>query len=247
MYQNKKKKIIHIGILVAIIAILIFSCVMAMIFYEIEGEKKMPFNISKISVVSSVEGVDKKVEGYINSKDINQNNDIYIYIEKNENYKDTEVIDSIVINNFKINKVTANGEYAIYKPTGSDVDIFEDLEENKVNEIIYTGDLQSDIKNMKISNQGGIIALRYTNLNVSEYLSNDLNELTNLDLLSLTNVDEEDLKASITFDLTINLASDTSFTTTIMVDVPISGIVETGLTTEESVNIENIVFKRVEK
>jgi hypothetical protein len=66
-------------------------------------------------------------------------------------------------------------------------------------------------------------------------------------LLSLTNVDEEDLKASITFDLTINLASDTSFNTTIKVDVPISGIVETGLTTEESVNIENIVFKRVEK
>lgn len=247
MYQNKKKKIIHISILVAIIIILIFSFVIAMIFYEIDGEKKLPFNISKVSIISSVEGIDKQVEGYNNAKDINQNNDIYVYIQKNENYKETEVIDSIVLNNFKVNKVTTKGEYAIYKPTGRDIDIFNDSDENKVEELVFTGDMQSDLKNMKISNQGGIIVFRYANLKVSEYLSNELQDLTNLDLLKLTNVKEDDLKAEISFDLTINLASDTSFKTTISLNVPISGIVEEGLTKQENVDIGDIKFKRVEK
>lgn len=246
MYQDKKKKIIHISIISGIIAILIFSCIIAIIFYEIEGEKKMPFNISKVSIVSSVEGIDKQVEGYINSKDINQNNDVYIYIEKNENYKETEVIDSVVINNFVVNKITQKGEYAIYKPTETDIDIFKNSDENKTKEIKYTGDLKSDIKNMKISNQGGIIVFRYANLNVSEYLSNELKELTNLELLNLTNVNEEDLKASISFDLTINLASNASFKTTINIEVPISGIVKSGKSSEENVNIDDIKFKRVE-
>jgi hypothetical protein len=247
MYQNKKKKLIHISILVVIIVILIFCFGMAMLFYEMEGEKKMPFNISKITVISSVEGIDKQVEGYTNSKDINQNNDIYIYIEKNENYKETEVIESVILNNFKINKITSNGEYSIYKPTGSDVDIFKDIDDNKTTEIVFSGDMQSDLKNMKISNQGGIIVFRYANLNVSEYLSNDLQELTNLDLLKLTNVNEEDLKAEITFDLTINLESNTSFKTTLTVNVPINGIVESGETHEENVINNDIIFKRVEK
>lgn len=247
MFQNKRKKIIHISILITIIVILIFSFVIAMVFYNIEGEKKLPFNVSKISIVSSVEGIDKDIEGYSNAKDINQNNDIYIYIEKNENYNETEVIKDITIDNFNINSVYSSENYAIYKPSQTAVDMFENVDENKVDTLTFNGELQSNLKNMQISNQGGIIVFRYANLNVSEYLSNENIELTNKDLLRLTNVDENNLKASITFDLTINLESDVSFKTTITVDVPISGIVEQGETHEENVDIGEIKFKRVQK
>lgn len=244
MYQNKKKKAIHISIIVSIIVILIFSFLIAMIFYEVEGEKKLPFNISKVSVVSSIEGIDKQVEGYSNAKDVNQNNDIYIYIAKNENYKETEVIKNIVLDNFTVNK--QNGQYGIYELKGTAEDMLKTKEENKTNKITFTGVLEPNLNDMQISNQGGIIVFRYSNLKVSEFLSNEIQELTNEDLLKLTNVNEEDLKATISFDLTINLESNTSFRTTLIVDVPISGIVNEGKTKEENVDLGEIKFKRVE-
>lgn len=247
MYQEKKKKIIHMSIVATIVSVLMFSFVIAMIFYEIEGEKKMPFNISKISVISTVEGIEKQVEGYLNSKDINQNNDIYIYIEKNDEYKETEVIKSIVLNNFHINKITEKGEFAIYKPTENGLDIFKNIDENKSDELVFNGAMQSDLKNMKISNQGGIIVFRYANLKVSEYLSSELQELTNLDLLKLTNVNEDNLKAEISFDFIINIESGDSFKSTLTINVPVSGIVENGKTFEEKFDFNDIKFKRVEK
>ena len=36
--------------------------------------------------------------------DINQNNDIYIYIEKNKNYTSKEIIKSVTIDNIKVEK-----------------------------------------------------------------------------------------------------------------------------------------------
>lgn len=66
--------------------ILIFIIVgMIMIKYEVEGDKNMPFNLSKIMIVSTAEGVEEEGKSKWNF-DVYQNNDVYLYIDKNDKY-----------------------------------------------------------------------------------------------------------------------------------------------------------------
>ena len=51
---------------------------------------------------------------------------------------------------------------------------------------------------LKISNQGGIIAFRYSNDTISEYVSND-EEINHSELLKKSNITEEDLNAKLNF------------------------------------------------
>ena len=78
------KKAFHLGVILFIIFVVLFVSGLIVIRYQVEGETNMPFNLSKITVVSVAEKVDKdeKVEGNRWNYSINQNNDIYMYIEK---------------------------------------------------------------------------------------------------------------------------------------------------------------------
>ena len=84
------KKYFHISMLIVILTIIVFSVGLLILKYNVEGETNMPFNLTKISVISSVEGIDKDSGENKWAFDIYQNNDIYIYIDKNEKYKQTE-------------------------------------------------------------------------------------------------------------------------------------------------------------
>ena len=85
----KSAYIVIIVLIIAIIALLILK-------YEVEGEKNMPFKLSSIIVVSNAEGYqEKQNKDYAWDVEIYQSNDIYLNIEKNKNYKETEAIDSI--------------------------------------------------------------------------------------------------------------------------------------------------------
>ena len=59
----------------------------------------MPFKLSKISLISSQEGIDKQATDTKWAFDVSQNNDVYIYIEKNNSYSKTEAIKSVKIEN----------------------------------------------------------------------------------------------------------------------------------------------------
>ena len=52
--------------------------------------------------------------------DINQNNDIYIYIEKKKNYTSKEIIKSVTIDNIKVEKEKKLGKINFYRPNISD-------------------------------------------------------------------------------------------------------------------------------
>ena len=49
--------------------------------YQVEGESNMPFKLTKISIVESVEGIETESAEEKWNINVNQNNDIYIYIE----------------------------------------------------------------------------------------------------------------------------------------------------------------------
>lgn len=240
-----KTKMFHLCMVIVIIAVILFAVGIIALRYAVEGETNMPFELSKITVISSSEGKDKIVEGSKWAFDINQNNDIYLYIEKNDNSNKQEIIKEIEINSINVEKNTEKGEIKLYKPTtAEEATIFSKKEENEIQSIIYTGDLQSDLKQQKISNQGGIIAFRYGLNNVSEYLSQE-EEINHSELLKKSNVSEEDLKAKLTFDIIIRLESGKEYKATVSLDVPVEGIVEKGTTSIEKTDLSDVVFKRI--
>ena len=246
MSQRLSKKIFHICMIMVIIIAIIFTALMFILRYDENGEENMPFCITKISIISTVDG--KDVENSSNKWELNviQNNDIYIYIEKNEEYKKQETIKSVTLDNFQITEIPKIGELNIYKPVQNANSIFENLSENIAKEIKYTGDLESNIQNMKISNQGGIIAFRVANDNIGKYISNEDEEINYNKLLSKMNIKEEEIKAKISFDLKLELDSRITFKATLEQDIPIEEIVEKGRTTKEIVELKNVVFKRLE-
>ena len=68
----------------------------------------MPFKISKISIIESVEGIENQGTEEKWNFNVNENNDIYIYLEKNSAYGKTEIIDSVELKDIKAIKEKDN-------------------------------------------------------------------------------------------------------------------------------------------
>ena len=207
MYRNINKKILHVIATIIMVAIVAFIIGMLFLRYQVEGETNMPFKISKISIIESVEGIENKDAQEKWSFNVNENNDIYIYIEKNDNYGKTEIIDKIQISNITISRQSELGETKFYKPTEEEKRMFNNLEENEVTELTYNGDLTSNIKEQKISNQGGIVAFRYAINDIAQYSSEEDKEIDHSQLLKLTNIKNEDIATTLKFDIEIYLKS----------------------------------------
>ena len=246
MYRNLNKRIIRIVISIIIISVIIFITGFFIVKYQVEGETNIPFIISKISIIQSVEGIENKGSQEIWNFNINENNDIYLYIEKNSSYGRTEIINDVTINNIKIEKNNNIGETKLYKPVEDEKKMFTNSREYEMSEITYKGELESNIKKQNISNQGGVIAFRYGINNISQFISNSNDEINHSQLLQITNVKEEDIKTKIIFDVIIKLISGRKYQATVSLDIPTSQIIEKGTNGIEITDTKGIVFKRIE-
>ena len=242
-------KAFHICMIIVIISVIMFIAGIMILRYQVEGETNMPFKISKITIVSTSEGIDKNTEGQSTNWafDINQNNDIYIYIEKNSEYTEKETIKNIKINNFNVEKAKEIGTVKFYRPnvleSGAN---FSNTVENEIQELNYTGGLEADLKNLAIANQGGVILFRYANNNVAEYVSDisTSNEIISNQLLKSSNISEDDLKCKLTFDLSLSTEDSKEYKTNIALDLPVEGIMENGTSSKEITDLDDIIFKR---
>lgn len=246
MFRGLNKKIFHIIMITVIIFVILCIAGILVLRYQVEGELNLPFKITKISIVETVEGMENQGVSEKWNLNVNQNNDIYVYIEKNSNYGKTEIIEEVQINNININKQNAKGEIKLYKPVSDEKRMFINATENEITEIIYKGELESNMKQQKISNQGGIVAFRYGINNISQYISETDEQIDHSQLLKLTNVAQEDLKTNLSFDITIKLTSGKKYQTTIKLDIPADEIIEKGTVGKEITELDNIVFKRIE-
>lgn len=238
-----KTKSFHICMIIVIIVVILFVVGMLVLRYSVEGETNMPFNLSKITIISTQEGID---DGETNTRwsfDVHQSNDIYLYIDKNDAYDKTEIIKSVRVDNFQIEaKNTEN--IKLYKPDATEENlIFQYNDDDMIQSLEYTGDVESDLKNLKISNQGGIIAFRCSNNNVAKYQS-DEEEINHSELLKKAGVTEEDLKVNLTFQLTITLESGKEYQAEIKTELPIGNVIEEGNTSTEMTDLKDVVFKR---
>lgn len=100
----KNNKTINKIIIVIILFIILIVSSLFMLRYYVEGESNLPFRISKIIVVSSAEGTDTKAEQTKWALDLTQNNDIYISIDKNNEYNKNETIKQVQIENIQIDR-----------------------------------------------------------------------------------------------------------------------------------------------
>ena len=246
MYRDLKQKAFHVVIIIIIIFAILCVGGMLVLRYQVEGESNMPFEITKISIVESVEGMENEGAGEKWIFGVNQNNDIYIYLEKNSSYGKTEIIDSVEIKNINANKQKKLGELKFYKPVGDEKRMFVNLPENEITEISYSGELESNIKEQKISNQGGIIAFRYGIYHLAQYVSETDEQIDHSQLLKLTNITQEDLQTNLTFDIIINLNSGKKYQAPISIDIPTDEIIEKGTVGIDITDLKDIIFKRIE-
>lgn len=235
----KSAYIIVIVLIAAVIALLILK-------YQVEGEKNMPFKLSSVIIVSNAEGYqEKENKDYRWDAEIYQNNDIYLNIEKNKNYKETEAIKSIIIDNIKIKQKPQIGEIEFYRPSKENVQTYSYEEEYKMGERTeYIGDTKSDIKNLKIANQGNTLMFRILNKTGKRYTSNEEILEHNGKLLNKVGITYEQVKVKVSFDLTISLESEISFKANIELELPVGDITKEGSSNLEITNMKNIVFKR---
>lgn len=243
--QKLSKKILNICIVCMIIIMIIFVSVMFILNYNENGETDMPFQISKISIISTTDGQDAENQNFRWAINVVQNNDINIYIEKNSTHRKQETIKSVILDNFQINTAPSIGSINFYKPIEDTVSLFKNSDENKFETLEFKGSKTTNSGKLEISNQGGIVRFRCANLNVATYTSNKDEEINYKDLLKKLNINEQDLISEFSFDMEILLDSGKTFKAEgIKLKVPNENIVNEGTVGHEYTDLQDIIFKR---
>lgn len=247
--DKKRKETVKFFIAVLILLLIISFVVSIIIKYQVDGETNMPFELSKITIISTAEG-EQNSENKENTKwnlDVNQNNDIYFYITKNENTKKTSVINSVTIENIILNSKPAKGNVRIYMPNSGEGRRFTYDDSFIVNEsLTYTGAKETNEKALTIGNQGGIIPIRVSNCNIGSYISNEDGEIIHDGtLINHINISNEEIKFTIGVDLIITI-DNIKYKSNISFDLPYKDITKEGITKIDlDRNSNNWVFKRV--
>ena len=234
------------AILLFIIIIAFGSVLAIMLKYENEGEKNMPFDLTEMLVVSSVDETVKaeNPENYKRNLNLNQYNDVYLKFEKNKNFEEVAYIENITIENINIkNKNEKN--INVYMPSNVEDKLFLYEDNFKVeNNLTYKGSNQDNQKNLEIGNQGGRILFRIVNQNVGEYVSNDEVDISyDGTLLKNIGISEENIKFSVSFDLIIE-TNISKYKGKINIDLPCGNILEEGVCNINKTDFKNVAFKR---
>ena len=238
------RKSFHVAMIIVILAVILFVVGILVLRYNVEGETNMPFELSKISVISSSGGNSLEAVDTRWKYSIYQSNDIYLYIDKNSNDAETEAISSILINNIHVDGQNSD-KVKIYRPDSqAESQMFVNQDTNVVEQIEYKGAMESNLKNLEISNQGGLIVFRCLYDNLAEYSSND-DVINYQELLSKTGITNEELKAKLTFDFTIKTENGKEYNTNISLDIPIGDVVGKGTTSMEITDMSGFIFKRI--
>ena len=243
--ELKNKKIIHICIILSIIVIILIFAGIIMLRYQVEGEKNLPFELSKMIIVSTAEG--NEIETIDENRwnfSVNQNNDIYLEIQKNNEYNKNASIKNLTFENFIIEKNNGTDNIKLYR-ANADGKIVEDEQHLINNSITYEGSKESNLDELKISNQGSVILLRSVNQNVCEVRNNDETIVHDGTLLNKGNVNSEDLHYKLSFDIIIETNKNIKYKGTISIDLPTGDIETEGKAQTEKTDFSDIIFKRI--
>ena len=245
MDSDKKKQMIKLCVAITTLVIILIIVAAVMIKYEVEGDKNMPFNLSKILIVSTAEGVEKEGKNKWNFN-VFQNNDVYFYIDKNENYKGkTSILESVKIENIQIIQSPESGEIKSYMPNSVEGRLYSYSDDYVIKESLeYKGGTKSNPQTLEIGNQGGSALIRFSNTNIGTYSSNKDKQITHDgSLLKKLKIDNEKVKFTVSFDFIIT-ANKNEYKANISLDLPNGNIIENGTESLEKTDMSDIIFKR---
>ena len=247
MIEIPRKKTNQKYVIIFFLILILCTTFFVMYKYYVEGEKNLPFNITKLVVVSSAKTEDIEINEDIYEANVIQKNDIYLAIEKNKEYSEEEAIKKITINNIQITENGKKGTLKFYR-TSLGTNSFDYAEDYEIKDNVeYSGSKETNLKleNMTISNQGGLIELSaiIADLGKITYSEKD-NISADGSLLKRLELTREDIKHVVSFDMIIELTGGNTFKTTITIELPTGDIVNDGVSTNE-IDLSKLVFKRI--
>jgi len=243
--KNYLKKILF-GLFILLI---LFIALLIIVKYNEEGEKSLPFKLSKIVIISTIDGKSKGQTDTIWDIDINQINDLYISFDEGDR-KEKEIIESITFNNFSINQSKKLGEIKILAPTGDfGSTMYSNSTENYFDkDIVYNGGETNDLKKLQIGNTGGTTAFRIEMANIGNFKSNDETVISyDGSILQKIGLTSEDLKADVNVVITIKTNKNNYFRGNIEFQTPVGNLMEKSSCEKVIEDFSNIVFKRVKE
>ena len=243
--ELKGKKIVHICVILGIIVLILIIAGIIMIRYQVEGETNLPFELSKMIVVSTAES--NEIEAAADTKwnfSVNQYNDIYLEIQKNDQYTKNTNIKNITFENFVVEKNSGAENIKLYR-ANSEGKVVEDEAHLVGSSLTYKGEKETNLDELKISNQGSIILLRSVNQNVCEVRSNDEEIIHDGTLLAKGNTNSEDLNYKLSFDIIIETSRNIKYKGTITIDLPTGDVQTQGKTQLEKTDFSDVIFKRM--
>lgn len=268
--SEKASKKIKLYVIIFFVVVAVAFALFTVMKYDVEGEKNVPFNIGKVIIISSAQTTDasnientenqateesqnnqenaeqQPQENYIWNEKVVQTNDLYIYLDKNANYKKDEIIKSVRIDNIQILENVKLGKIQVYMPNSLDDGLYKYINDYLVNaSLTYKGAANDNIKALEIGNQGGCICISFANVGLGEYKSNDAQEIEQGGtILSQMNIQNDDLKFKVSFDLIIEVESKT-YKTNLVFDLPINDLVGQKETHVEITDFSKNIFKRL--
>lgn len=243
--ELKGKKIVHICVILGIIVLILIIAGIIMLRYQVEGETNLPFELTKMIVVSTAES--NEIEAVADTKwnfSVNQYNDIYLEIQKNDEYTKNTNIKNIIFENFVIEKNSGAENIKLYR-ANSEGKVVEDEAHLVGSSLTYKGEKETNLDELKISNQGSIILLRSVNQNVCEVRSNDEEIIHDGTLLAKGNANSEDLNYKLSFDVVIETSRDIKYKGTISIELPTGDVQTQGKTQLEKTDFSDVIFKRM--
>lgn len=243
--ELKGKKIVHICVILGIIVLILIIAGIIMLRYQVEGETNLPFELTKMIVVSTAES--NEIEAVADTKwnfSVNQYNDIYLEIQKNDEYTKNTNIKNITLENFVIEKNSGAENIKLYR-ANSEGKVVEDEAHLVGSSLTYKGEKETNLDELKISNQGSIILLRSVNQNVCEVRSNDEEIIHDGTLLAKGNANSEDLNYKLSFDVVIETSRDIKYKGTISIELPTGDVQTQGKTQLEKTDFSDVIFKRM--
>ena len=113
------------------------------------------------------------------------------------------------------------------------------------NSLNYEGEKETNLDELKISNQGSIILIRSVNQNVCEVRNNDESIIHDGTLLAKGNVVPEDLEYTLSFDIIIETNRNIKYKGTVSIQLPTGDIETEGKGRLEKTDFSDVIFKRM--
>lgn len=247
MEKKEKRKVIKKYIFISFITLTVILSVLLMLKYNVEGETNMPFELTKITIRSTLDATNNESE---NLWDINlsQNNDVVVYISKNTNSKSEEKIKSVKLVNKYAEVTPKKGKIKMYLPTSNEKNktYLNHGEDCLAADVEYLGNSFNNYERREIAEDGGQFAFRISNEDIATYISNeDLEVAYNKSLLEKAGATEEDIKFTITFDLLIETTKNIKYKGTIKLEMPVGNFENSGIVSRELTDFSQVIFKRV--